>query len=348
LPELVGTKKRSKTPSDSAPLIDPFGRTITYLRVSLTDRCDLRCAYCMPEKMKFLPRADLLSLEEIDRLIRAFIRRGVRKVRLTGGEPLVRKGVDALVESLGDELNNGRLDELTMTTNATQLADHAVALAKAGVKRINVSLDTLNPVLFERITRRPVFNDVMKGIEAAQAAGIFIKINTVALKHINADEIENIIAWAHAGAMDISLIEIMPMGDIDQDRLDQYLPLSSVRERLEKKWALTPLTFRTGGPSRYVRIEETGGRLGFITPLTQNFCEGCNRVRLTCTGNLYMCLGQDDAVDFRDVLRSGANDARLDSTIEDAIAKKPKGHDFKIEKHGTAPTIDRQMSVTGG
>lgn len=329
-------------------LKDPFGRSITYLRVSVTDRCDLRCAYCMPERMKFLPRADLLSIEELDRLVGAFIRRGVRKVRLTGGEPLVRKGVGALISRLGSKVGAGGLDELTLTTNGTRLAEHVDELVRAGVRRVNVSLDTLDPRLFEQLARRPMLPAVLDGVDAALSAGLKVKINTVALKDLNAAEIPAIIEWAHGGSMDISLIEIMPMGEVDQDRMDQYLPLSSVRDSLEQTWTLTPLAVRTGGPSRYVRVEETGGRLGFITPLTQNFCEGCNRVRLTCTGKLYMCLGQNDAADFRSLMRAGADDAALNAAIDEAISRKPKGHDFKIEQRSAAPAVPRQMSVTGG
>lgn len=329
-------------------LVDPFGRTISYLRVSVTDRCDLRCAYCMPERMKFLPRADLLTIEELDRLIRAFMRRGVDKVRLTGGEPLVRKGLDLLIESLGDEVKAGRLGELTLTTNGAQLSRYAHVLAQAGVKRINLSLDTLKPDVFERLTRRNALSTVLDGIDTALDAGLSIKINVVALKDYNAEEIPSIIEWAHGKGMDVSLIEVMPMGEIDGDRFDQYLPLSAVRDDLENRWALTPLAYRTGGPARYVKVEETGGRLGFITPLTQNFCEGCNRVRLTCTGRLYMCLGQNDAADFRELMRKGASDDALDAAILEAISRKPEGHDFAIRKPKAAPAVARQMSVTGG
>ena len=330
------------------PLIDPYGRTVSYLRVSVTDRCDLRCAYCMPERMTFLPRRDLLTIEELSRLVRAFIRRGVRKVRITGGEPLVRKGVDALIAALGDEVKAGRLDELTLTTNATQLEAHAAALAAAGVKRINVSLDTLDPAVFERLTRRALLPDVLRGIEAAASAGLFIKINVVALKGVNEHEIPEIIAWAHARGHDVSLIEVMPLGDVDEDRFDHYLPLPAVRERLARQWTLEPIAFRTGGPARYVRVAETGGRLGFITPLTQNFCEGCNRVRLTCTGRLYMCLGQNDAADFRALMREGADDAGIDAAIDEAIGRKPKGHAFRIDRRCAGPAVARTMSATGG
>lgn len=330
------------------PLIDPFGRTISYLRVSVTDRCDLRCAYCMPERMTFLPRKDLLSIEELARLSSAFIRRGVRKVRLTGGEPLVRKGVEILLRALGEEVAAGRLDELTLTTNATQLERYAAPIAAAGVRRINVSLDTLDPALFERLTRRPALADVLRGIDAAEAAGLSIKINIVALKGANEDEIPEIIAWAHGRGFDASLIEVMPLGDVDVDRMDHYLPLSEVRERLARLWTLEPIAFRTGGPSRYVQIAETGGRLGFIAPLTNNFCDGCNRVRLTCTGRLYMCLGQEDSADFHHLLRNQASDAAIDAAIESAIAYKPKGHDFRIDSRCAKPAVGRTMSATGG
>ena len=339
------------TPSperSAAPLVDPFGRTISYLRVSLTDRCDLRCAYCMPERMTFLPRADLLSVEEMATLVEAFIRRGVRKVRLTGGEPLVRKGAMTLIERLGRAVRTGALDELTMTTNGTQLKRVAQDLYRAGMRRINVSLDTLDPARFEAMTRRPLLGAVLEGIAAAAGAGLKIKINIVAVKNANEDEIPSIIAWAHGKGFDVSLIEVMPMGETGADRLDQYLPLSDVRDRLSARWTLTPLAFRTGGPSRYVRVEETGGRLGFITPLTNNFCDGCNRVRLTCTGRLYMCLGQDDAADFRAILRAGGEPSALDAALDAAIGRKPRGHDFRIESTCSAPAVARQMSVTGG
>jgi cyclic pyranopterin phosphate synthase len=329
-------------------LIDPFGRTVSYLRVSATDRCDLRCAYCMPERMTFLPRRDLLTIEELARLVAAFVRRGVRKVRLTGGEPLVRKGVGTLIAALGDEVRAGRLDELTLTTNATQLEAHAEEIAAAGVKRINVSLDTLDAAVFERLTRRALLPEVLRGIDAAAAAGLFVKINIVALKGVNEHEIPSIISWAHQRGHDATLIEVMPLGEVDQDRIDHYLPLSAVRETLAKQWTLEPIVFRTGGPSRYVRVAETGGRLGFITPLTQNFCDGCNRVRLTCTGRLYMCLGQDDAADFRALLRAGASDAEIDAAIDEAIGRKPKGHDFHIDKRCARPAVARTMSATGG
>lgn len=335
-------------PSLHGPLADPLGRTITYLRVSVTDRCDLRCAYCMPEKMQFLPRADILSLEELERLIRAFMSLGVRKVRLTGGEPLVKKGLLTLIERIGAEVGKGALDELTLTTNGTQLARFAPALKAAGVDRINVSLDTLDPVLFERLTRRRALAQVLEGVNAALSAGLAVKINTVALADANAEEIPEIITWAHGKGMDVSLIEVMPLGAVDGRRTEQYLPLTSVRDNLAERWTLTPLAYRTGGPARYVKVEETGGRLGFISPLTQNFCDSCNRVRLTCTGKLYMCLGQDDSADFKALMRNGADDAALRAAIFAAIARKPAGHDFVISPAQPAPAVARQMSVTGG
>jgi cyclic pyranopterin phosphate synthase len=302
----------------------------------------------MPERMTFLPRADLLTLEEMGQLINAFIRRGVRKVRLTGGEPLLRRNVETLIERLGEGIARGALDELTLTTNATHLAEHAARLAKAGVRRINISLDTLDADLFERISRRRLLHDVLAGIDAALAAGLAVKINTVALKGLNAAELPAMIEWAHSRGMDLSLIEVMPMGEVEEDRFDQYLPLTEVRAELENIWTLADIDYRTGGPSRYVRVEETGGRLGFISPLTRNFCDGCNRVRLTCTGRLYMCLGQNDAADFRDLMRAGAEEAALDRAIDEAIARKPKGHEFRIEEPRAAPAVVRRMSVTGG
>jgi cyclic pyranopterin phosphate synthase len=329
-------------------LIDPFGRRITYLRLSVTDRCDLRCAYCMPERMQFLPKRNVLSFEELERLVAAFIRRGVTKVRLTGGEPLVRKDIAMLIKRLGDFLAEGSLEELTLTTNGTRLSEYAGTLAAAGVKRVNVSLDTLDPKTFRRLTRREKLSSVLDGLAAAQAAGLRVKINTVALKHDNAQEIPSIIAWAHKSDMDVSLIEVMPMGDIDGDRIDQYIPLTSIRDTLERRWTLCPDDYRTGGPSRYFRVSETGGRVGFISPLTNNFCDGCNRVRLTCTGKLYMCLGQNDETDFRALMRAGASDADLDAALLEAISRKPHGHDFEIRTRDAAPAVGRAMSVTGG
>ncbi len=337
----------NSTERTDTPLIDAFGRQITYVRVSVTDRCDLRCNYCMPEKMRFLPRKDLLTLEELEQLIMTFIGRGARRVRLTGGEPLVRKGIDTLIARLGEQVASGALEEITLTTNGTQLARHARSLAQAGIKRLNVSLDTLDPHKFHEITRRDALLDVLRGIDAAQAEGIRIKLNTVALKDVNEDELPDMIAWAHGRGHDMTLIEIMPMGAVDADRYDQYLPLSQVRNNLEKHWTLQPLSMRTGGPARYVEVEETGGRLGFITPLTQNFCDGCNRVRLTCTGQLYMCLGQEDRCDLRAVLREQGPEA-IASALDKAIAQKPKGHDFTIRRQSQKPAVPRTMSATGG
>lgn len=327
-------------------LVDPFGRTISYLRVSVTDRCDLRCAYCMAEHMTFLPKADLLSLEELDRLCSAFITRGVRKLRLTGGEPLVRRGFMDLVRGLSRHIGAG-LDELTLTTNGTQLASHADALAHAGIRRINVSLDTLDRDRFARITRRDALPAVLDGIAAAKAAGLRIKINIVALKDDNADEIADLIAWAHGQGFDACLIETMPLGETGEDRTAQFLSLKTVRRDLESFWTLRDLPDSTGGPARYVHIAETGGRLGFITPLTHTFCEACNRVRLTCTGTLFMCLGQEDAVDLRAPLRASADDGLLHAAINAAVARKPKGHDFAPERL-SAPAVSRHISMTGG
>jgi len=330
------------------PLIDPFQRRISYLRVSVTDRCDLRCVYCMAEDMTFLPKKDLLSLEELDRLCSAFVARGVRKLRLTGGEPLVRRDLMTLIRSLRRHLDSGDLDEITLTTNGTQLARFATELYEGGVRRLNVSLDTRDPERFRAITRRGDLDKVLDGISAAQAAGLHVKINMVALKDTNEDEIESMLEWAHARGMDLTLIETMPLGDIDGDRTDQYLPLSLVRARLAHRYTLTDLPDRTGGPARYVRVEETGGRLGFITPMTHNFCESCNRVRLTCTGTLYMCLGQEDAADLRAPLRASEGNELLSAAIDEAIGRKPKGHDFVIDRRTSRPAVSRHMSVTGG
>jgi GTP 3',8-cyclase len=329
-------------------LIDPFGRSISYLRVSVTDRCDFRCVYCMAENMVFLPKRDLLSLEELDRLCSAFVARGVRKIRLTGGEPLVRRGIMTLVASLSRHLSSGALHELTLTTNGSQLRKYADDLARYGVKRINVSLDTLNPDKFRAVTRWGDIDQVLEGVSAAQEAGLHVKINTVALKGVNEDELGDLMSWAHGRGMDMALIEVMPLGDIGDDRLAQYLPLSMVRARLQERFTLHDIEYRTGGPARYVSVEETGGRLGFITPLTHNFCESCNRVRVTCTGILYMCLGQDDAADLRTPLRASHNDTLLQEAIDHAIARKPKGHDFIIDRRHRSPALRRHMSVTGG
>jgi cyclic pyranopterin phosphate synthase len=328
-------------------MLDPFGRTISYLRVSVTDRCDFRCVYCMAEDMTFLPKADILSLEELDRLCGAFITAGVRKIRVTGGEPLVRRGVMALFESLGGRLGHG-LDELTVTTNASQLARHATALYAAGVRRVNVSLDTLDPARFTAITRWGRLEQTLDGIFAARAAGLAVKINAVALKGVNDGEFDALLAWCGEHGFDLCLIETMPMGDIGGDRTAQYLPLSMVRADLRRRWTLRESAYRTGGPARYFDVVETGRRIGFITPMTHNFCESCNRVRLTCTGTLYMCLGQDDAADLRRVLRAGADEAALQAAIAEAIARKPKGHDFIIDRRASRPAVARHMSVTGG
>ncbi|HEX3939029.1 MAG TPA: GTP 3',8-cyclase MoaA [Xanthobacteraceae bacterium] len=329
-------------------LVDPFGRGITYLRVSVTDRCDFRCVYCMSENMSFLPKAEVLSLEELDRLCSAFVSRGVRKLRLTGGEPLVRRGIMTLVESLSRHLRSGALDELTLTTNGSQLAKYADALAAAGVKRLNVSLDTLDPEKFRAITRWGSLDQVLAGIDAAQAAGLKIKINAVALKGVNDGEFPRLIEWAHGRGMDFTLIEVMPLGEIGEGRLDQYLPLSLVRARLAEQFTLQDIDYRTGGPARFVRVAETGGKLGFITPLTHNFCESCNRVRVTCTGTLFMCLGQEDAADLRKPLRASEGNDLLLTAIDEAISRKPKGHDFIIDRRHQRPALARHMSVTGG
>ena len=336
------------TPAPARPaLIDGFGRTVTYLRVSVTDRCDLRCVYCMAEKMVFLPKAEVLTLEELDRVSSAFIGLGVRKLRLTGGEPLVRKGFMGLVESLSRHLKSGALDELTLTTNGTRLAEFATDLARLGVRRVNVSMDTLKPDLFRTLTRGGDLARVIAGIDAAQAAGIAVKINAVALAQDNAAEIPHLIQWAHGRGLDMTLIETMPLGEVEADRTDQFLSLEQVRRELASYWTLTDLPLNTGGPARYVRVEETGGRLGLITPLSHNFCEACNRVRLTCTGTLHTCLGREDSSDLRAVLRAGASDEDLVEAIRHAVDAKPQGHDFQIAR-GEAPATRRHMSTTGG
>jgi cyclic pyranopterin phosphate synthase len=329
-------------------MIDPFGRAISYVRISVTDRCDFRCVYCMAEDMTFLPKKDLLTLEELDRLCSAFVDLGVRKIRLTGGEPLVRRNIMSLVQSLGRHLRSGALSELTITTNGSQLDRFASELYAYGVRRVNISLDTLDPARFQAITRWGKYDKVMAGIAAAKAAGLQVKLNMVALKGVNEDEIDRMIAWCGAERFDLTLIETMPLGDIDGDRTDQYLPLSLVRARLERRWTLTDLPDRTGGPARYVRIEQTGGRLGFITPLTHNFCESCNRVRVTCTGRMYMCLGQEDEADLCAPLRASEGDELLRAAILEGIARKPKGHDFVIDRRHNRPAVKRHMSVTGG
>src|SRR3984957_20465812 len=330
------------------PMTDPFGRTISYLRVSVTDRCDLRCFYCMSEDMTFLPKADLLSLEELDRLCSAFIAKGVRKLRLTGGEPLVRRNVMTLVRSLSRHLGSGALDELTLTTNGSQLARFAGELRDCGVRRVNVSLDTLDPAKFRAITRWGDLDKVKAGIEAAQAAGLAVKINAVALKNINEDEIPSLMQWAHGSGMALTLIEVMPMGDIGEGRIDQYLPLSLLRARLAQQYTLTDLDEDTGGPARYVRISETGGKLGFIPPMTHNFCESCNPGRVTSTATLPACLGQEDASDLRKPLRASSDNELLSAAIDRAIGLKPKGHDFIIDRRHNRPSVSRHMSVTGG
>jgi len=329
-------------------LVDPFGRQISYLRVSVTDRCDFRCVYCMSEHMTFLPKPDLLTLEELDRICSAFVSRGVEKLRITGGEPLVRRDIMSLFRSLSRHLDSGALRELTVTTNGSQLGRFAKELASYGVKRINVSLDTLNPEKFKALTRWGDLNKVLAGIDAAQEAGIHVKINAVALKDENEEEIPSLIEWAHGRGMSISLIEVMPLGDVGAERVDQYLPLSLVRARLAEKFTFEETDYQTGGPSRYVRIKETGGKLGFITPLTHNFCEGCNRVRLTCTGTLYMCLGQEDAADLRGPMRASPSNELLYAAMDNAIARKPKGHDFVIDRRTKQPAVGRHMSLTGG
>ena len=342
------TLERDHADSNPRALIDPFARAITYLRVSVTDRCDFRCVYCMSEHMTFLPKADLLSLEELDRLCSAFIAKGVSKLRLTGGEPLVRRGIMTLVSSLSRHLASGALKELTLTTNGSQLEKYSAEIKAHGVERINVSLDTLNADTFREITRWGDLNKVLAGIGAAQAAGLQVKINAVALKGVNEDEIAGLVEWAHGRGMDLTVIEVMPLGDVDEKRLDQYLPLSMVRARLAERYTLEDIDYRTGGPARYVRIKETGGRLGFITPMTHNFCETCNRVRITCTGTLYMCLGQDDAADLRTPLRASDSDQLVYAAIDEAITRKPKGHDFIIDRRHQGPALARHMSVTGG
>ncbi len=332
-----------------APLIDPFQRPISYLRVSVTDRCDFRCVYCMSENMTFLPKADVLSLEELARLCNAFVDLGVRKLRLTGGEPLVRRNIMWLVRELGRRLDGGGLEELTVTTNGSQLARYAAELVDAGVRRVNVSIDTLDPDKFQAITRWGKLDKVLEGLEAADRAGLAVKINAVALKGVNDGELADMVRWCGDRGYDMTVIEVMPMGDVGgETRVDQYLPLSMVRAGLSERFTLTDIPYKTGGPARYVTVEETGGRLGFITPLTHNFCESCNRVRLTCTGTLYMCLGQDDAADLRAPLRASDDDTLLEAAVREAIARKPKGHDFIIDRRHQRPAVARHMSVTGG
>jgi len=331
----------------SSPLVDQFQRRISYLRLSVIDRCDLRCAYCMPERMTFLPKAEVLSLEELHKLALGFIDRGITKLRLTGGEPLVRRDMVELVRALGRKLGDG-LEELTLTTNGTRLAEFADHLAAAGVRRINVSLDTLDRERFAKLARRDALPQVLEGIAAAREAGLKVKLNTVALKGINEDELPELIAWAHGQQMDLTLIEVMPLGEVEQDRFDHYLPLVAVRESLEQRWTLTPSGHRTGGPARYFDIAETGGRLGLITPLTNNFCDGCNRVRVTATGQLFACLGGTEQVDLRAALRSADPEAQLNAALDVAMKIKPARHAFAIDRPGAAPALPRHMSMTGG
>ena len=343
----IAEKNFAAAPGE-APLIDPFGRAVTYIRVSVTDRCDFRCVYCMSEDMNFLPKRDLLSLEELDRLCSTFVGLGTKKIRVTGGEPLVRRGIMTLFRSLSRHLESGALEEVTVTTNGSQLARHAQELFDCGVRRINVSLDTLDADRFRAITRWGDLGKVLEGVDAAQKAGLAIKINAVALKGVNDDEFPRLIEWAHGRGMDLTFIEVMPLGDIEAARVDQYLPLSLVRANLMDRFTLQNIDYQTGGPARYVRVAETGGRLGFITPMTHNFCESCNRVRVTCTGTLFMCLGQEDAADLRAPLRASESDAPLIGAIRDAILRKPKGHDFIIDRGTALPAVGRHMSVTGG
>jgi len=338
----------SRVTEASAPLVDPFGRAISYVRVSVTDRCDFRCVYCMSEDMNFLPKRDVLSLEELDRLCSAFVRMGTRRLRVTGGEPLVRRDVMTLFRSLSRHLESGALDELTLTTNGSQLERFAAELAACGVKRINVSLDTLDPEKFRKVTRWGELDRVLAGLAAADRAGLKVRLNAVALKGFNDHEAIPFVEWAHGRGYDVAYIEVMPLGEVEKQRFDQYLPLTELRAKFAERWRLEPSLHATGGPARYFDVAETGGRIGFITPLTHNFCETCNRVRVTCTGTLYMCLGQDDAADLRAPLRRSEADDLLDSAIRAAILRKPKGHDFLIDRSGSHASTGRHMSVTGG
>ena len=331
-----------------ADMIDPYGRHITYLRVSVTDRCDFRCVYCMAENMDFLPKPEVLTLEELDRLCSAFVARGITRLRLSGGEPLVRRDIMQLFHGLGRHLDSGALQELTLTTNGSQLTKYAGELYDCGVRRVNVSLDTLDPDKFRTITRRGNLGNVLEGIEAARQAGLRVKINTVALRGVNADELSRMVAWCGEHGLGLTFIETMPLGDVDSRRTDQYLPLTEVRQRLAADWTLEDSDYRSGGPARYLRIKETGGRVGFITPLSHNFCDTCNRVRVTCTGTLFMCLGQDDSIDLRAPLRASADDELLMETIDRAISHKPQRHDFVIDPGMSRPAVARHMSVTGG
>ncbi len=345
--DVIDTAPVTPMRTKPAPLVDSFARRISYLRLSVTDRCDLRCTYCMPERMQFLPRKEVLSLEELHRLSLGFIERGITKIRITGGEPLVRRDIIDLFQALGRKLGDG-LEELTLTTNATQLASHADALAAAGVKRINISLDTLDRARFQTLSRRDALSQVLEGIAAAKEAGLRVKLNTVAMKGVNEDELPDLIAWAHGQGHDLTLIEVMPLGEVDGDRVDHFLPLSAVRENLEKRWTLTPSEKSSGGPARYDRVEETGGMLGMITPLTNNFCAGCNRIRVTATGQLFPCLGGGEQVDLRAALRSDDPDGNLAKGLAEAMHIKPERHHFDISERGAQPAQPRHMSVTGG
>ncbi len=344
----MNMKSELEFPDSKAGMVDPFGRHVSYLRVSVTDRCDFRCVYCMAENMTFLPKKDILTLEELDRLCSVFVEKGVKKLRLTGGEPLVRRNIMSLFENLSRHLKSGALEELTLTTNGSQLEKYASQLAGYGVKRINVSIDTLDHDKFKAITRWGDLDKVLGGLKVAQDAGLAVKINMVALKNFNEHEIVPMIEWCHSQGMDLTLIETMPLGEIEEDRTDQYLPLSVVRANLLDRFSLEDIPYKTGGPARYVEVKETGGRLGFITPMTHNFCESCNRVRLTCTGTLYMCLGQEDAADLRAPLRASEGNELVSAAIDEAIGRKPKGHDFVIDRTTKAPAVSRHMSVTGG
>lgn len=329
-------------------LIDSFGREITYLRLSVTDRCDLRCTYCMAENMTFLPRKDLLSLEELATLCESFIKRGIKKIRITGGEPLVRRDLMSFIHKLSKHRISGKLDEITLTTNGTLLSRYAKELKLCGVERINISLDTLDPIVFTKLTRRNALEAVLRGIDTALESGIKVKINTVALKGVNDSEIPRLIEWAHNKSMDITLIEVMPLGDIDEDRVDQYIPLNAIRDNLEQRFTLNNVPLRTGGPARYAKVKETGGILGMITPLTNNFCAGCNRVRVTCTGQIYTCLGHGHKLDLRAAIRGDNSDAELERLLGIAMREKPEKHFFDISERGAKPTVARHMSVTGG
>lgn len=344
-PDVIDVDKHDAT--RKAPLVDAFRRRISYLRLSVTDRCDLRCTYCMPERMTFLPKREVLSLEELHELANGFIDRGVTKIRITGGEPLVRRDIIDLFAALGRRIGSG-LEELTLTTNATRLAEHADALAKAGVRRVNVSLDTLDPTRFAQLSRRDALPRVLEGIAAAKAAGLKVKLNAVALKGTNEDELPDLIEWAHGEGHEVTLIEVMPLGDVEEERLDQYLPLDTVRARLAERWTLTDSDASTGGPARYVDVAETGGRLGFITPHTHNFCDGCNRIRVTATGQLYPCLGGGERVDLRAALRSDSPQEALADAFDEAMLIKPERHNFRMDQRGADPALARHMSMTGG